>query len=64
MQLDSTAPIPAEMKGLGMEYFLEVVVAKEVCEAFGDRRPTDSEIARLLMFYAENDAFPDWLYER
>jgi hypothetical protein len=46
-----------------VEYFLEVFVAKEVCEVFGARRPSAREVANLLVFYAENDAYPDWVYE-
>jgi hypothetical protein len=51
--------IPSEVKKGGFEYFLEVAVAKEVLE--GDRRRTLTVEQKLyyLIYYAENDAFPD-----
>jgi len=55
---------PNEISDQGMDYFLEVNVAKEVLEVFGDRAPTKEERHRLLIFYAENDAYPDWVYDR
>ena len=61
-----TAPAGATSAQLAvgtLEYFLDVSVAKEVCEVFGARVPSTPEVAKLLLFYAENDAFPDWVYE-
>lgn len=46
----------------GLEYFLEIFVAKEVLEVFGDRRPSFDEVRNLLIFYALNDAYPEWVY--
>lgn len=48
-------------KAAGLEYFLEVHVALEVLEVFGKRKPTLDEKVRVLLFYAENDAWPDWV---
>jgi hypothetical protein len=48
-------------KAAGFEYFLEVHVALEVLEVFGKRKPTLDEKVRVLLFYAENDAWPDWV---
>jgi len=53
----------SELARGNLEYFLEVFVAREVCEVLGTRRPTPHEIAQLLVFYAENDAYPSWVYE-
>ena len=46
-----------------LEYFLEVSVAQEVLEVFGDREPTVEQTRALLLFYAEHDAYPDWVYD-
>lgn len=50
--------ISAAMKDRGFDYFLEVSVAKEVLDGFERRYPTDEERCVLLIYYAENDAFP------
>jgi len=47
----------------GMDYFLEASTAREVLAVFDGRATTLEERIRLLIFYAENDAFPDWVYE-
>lgn len=60
--LDENLSVPGSMKSRGLEYFLEADVAKEVLEVFGDRDPTVQEIRALLLFYAENDAYPEWVY--
>jgi hypothetical protein len=54
--------VRTELTHDNLEYFLEVFVAKEVCEVFGTRRPAAQDVARLLVFYAENDAYPNWVY--
>lgn len=54
--------VPAEIMDEGFEYFLEIHVAKEVVEVFGDRQPTLQERRNLILYYAENDAYPDWVY--
>jgi hypothetical protein len=48
----------------GLVYFLEVPLIKEVLEVFGDRPASKKEKLNLLIFYAENDAYPDWVYKR
>lgn len=53
--------VPVEILREGLEYFLEVEVEKEVLEAFGDRQATSQEQRDLILYYAKNDAFPDWL---
>jgi hypothetical protein len=54
---------PEEARAKGFEYFLEVQTAKEVCEVFDGRPVTPLQKAQLLVFYAQNDAFPDWAYD-
>lgn len=62
--LDDAFTPPKEILEQGLTYFLEVHVAKEVLEVFGDRPPTRVEKHNLIIFYAENDAYPDWVYTR
>ncbi len=50
--------VSAEMKGRGLDYFLEVSVAKEVLDGFKQPQSTEAERCELLIYYAENDAFP------
>lgn len=44
------------------EYFLEVFVAKEALEVFEGREISDDDLFKFLIFYAENDAYPEWVY--
>jgi hypothetical protein len=61
--LDDDFKPPKKITDLGFSYFLEIAVAKEVLGVFGDRGTTIEERSSLLMYYAENDAYPDWVYE-
>jgi hypothetical protein len=54
--------VPAEVADEGFEYFLEVHVATEILEVFGTRQPNLQERRNLILYYAENDAYPDWVY--
>ncbi|WP_031431885.1 DUF7716 domain-containing protein [Methylomicrobium agile] len=60
--LDENLRVPDVLINEGLEYFLEVSVAKEVLEVFGNRNPTLEQVRELLVFYAENDAYPQWVY--
>lgn len=48
----------------GYEYFLEVTAAREVLEACTGRRFSVSDQARVLLYYATHDAWPDWALQR
>ena len=61
--LDADYRVPASIKARGLAYFLEASVAREVLVVFGEREPTADECRRLIMFYAEHDAYPDWVFE-
>lgn len=60
--LDSEFQVPAEVKAEGFEYFLDAATAQEVMGVFGEYSPSRAETSEFLLFYAENDAFPDWVY--
>lgn len=56
--------VPDSVSTMGLEYFLEVSVCQEVLEVFGDKTASNEEKQRLLIFYAENDAYPAWVYDK
>ncbi len=56
--------LPMEITNAGFAYLVEVHVAREIMEVFGDKSPTLAEQVQLLIHYAENDAYPDWVYAR
>ncbi|MDC7789668.1 hypothetical protein PQJ75_08950 [Rhodoplanes sp. TEM] len=62
--LEEDSKPPEDLLEKGYSYFLEVHAAKEALEAFGGRSPTKLEKRDLLIFYAENDAFPEWMHAR
>lgn len=47
--------------GSDFQYFLESFVAQEVLEAALDSDLDDDKVFELILYYAENDAFPEWL---
>lgn len=52
---------PPELLSKGYVYFLEVHVAKEALEVLSGRAATPEQRRSLLLFYAENDAYPPWV---
>ena len=61
VQLTDDYRIPSETTELGYEYFLEVSVAlDEVLDGLNSALSSDQRVAAVL-YYAENDAFPEWL---
>ncbi|AVA34643.1 MULTISPECIES: hypothetical protein [Cupriavidus] len=53
--------IPGNVLQEGFEYFLEVSIAlDEVLGEFAGRLSSDQRVAAIV-YYAENDAYPDWL---
>jgi len=56
--------VPRHLLDTGLDYFLEVHVGNEVFEVFEKVPPTSNQKIELLIYYAENDAFPDWVYEQ
>ena len=62
-QLDTSLRVPVAMTNMGFDYFIEASVASEVLEVFGTHKPTIEERRALLIYYAEHDAYPQWVYE-
>lgn len=63
-RLDERWWVPAEIASQGFVYFLEVSVATEVLALIGGRPVSAEERRELLLYYAENDAYPDWVFDR
>ncbi len=55
--------VPSNLTTLSLEYFLEVHVARELLEVLAGRKASNDEKLQLLIFYAENDAYPDWVFK-
>ena len=52
--------VPEEVRSAGYEYFLEVATARD--EVLSGPVPlSDGQKVEVIIYYAENDAFPDWL---
>jgi len=62
VRLDEQFKPPQVILDSGFAYFLEVSIAIEVLGVFGDKQPSAREKLDLLLFYAEHDSFPDWVY--
>jgi len=61
VELDEESRIPPDALSDGLRYFLETAVAREVLDGLRNRRTTTTEDAcNLLLYYAENDAYPEW----
>ena len=52
--------IPESVRAEGFEYFLEVSTAVEILDGFLARNPTPQQVTAFVIYYAENDAFPEW----
>jgi hypothetical protein len=63
-QLDSDFRVPGAIADLGYEYFIDAPVAAEVLDVLAGRRSTPQERRELLLYYAVNDAYPDWVHQR
>jgi hypothetical protein len=53
-----------QLKPKNLEYFLEIDIIKEVLGVFAGKFPSEDEKLRAVVHYAENDAYPDWIYDR
>ena len=61
VKLSDDFSVPKEHTSNGFEYFLEVSVARtEALEGIEHRLSAEQRLAAIL-FYAENDAYPEWL---
>ncbi len=61
LELDDDFEIPESLLDDGFEFFLEVAVVAEVLGVFEGKVVSDDEKIALLVYYAENDEYPDWV---
>jgi len=64
LRLGDEGRVPTHAKDAGYEYFIEVDILRD--EVFGDWAPSlnASERSAVAIYYAEYDAYPEWLNER
>lgn len=63
-QLAPDLTVPTSIQEEGLSYFLEASVAREVLSVLEPHPSSLEERRALLLFYAEYDAYPDWVYSR
>jgi hypothetical protein len=56
--------IPEQIIDEGYEYFLEGFILQEVLEIPQAEEISDEEKIDLAIYYAENDAYPPWIYKK
>lgn len=62
VELDKES-LPPDALSDGLKYFLETSVAREILDGLRKNVPTKStteDSCNLLLYYAENDAYPPW----
>ena len=60
--LNENLGVPSEIKAAGFAYFLEVPLAREVLDVLKGHPASLEDKVKLLLFYAENDTYPSWVY--
>jgi hypothetical protein len=65
VELDEESRLPSGALTGGLKYFLEASVAREVVDVLRNRprKSSPEDACKLLIHYAENDAYPDWVFE-
>ncbi len=56
--------IPEQIIDAGYEYFLEGSVLREVLELPEAKKVSEEGKVNLAIYYAENDAYPPWIYDK
>jgi len=60
--LSASLTVPQNVKEQGFDYFLEISVVREVVGVLKGKHISEEDKVKLLLYYAENDAYPDWVY--
>ena len=63
IELTAEYAVPASVKARGFEYFLEIFVANYEVLNRSKIELSPKQKVEAVIFYAENDAFPEWLNE-
>ena len=59
---DTVSKIPEPIRSEGYDYFLEAFVIRELLEMPEVARASENEKVDLILYYAEHDAFPEWIH--
>jgi hypothetical protein len=62
VQMTDPFRVPQSLREAGYEYFLEVTIVREEV-LHGASWLTPEQRVEAVLYYAENDAYPDWLNE-
>lgn len=61
--LDGNYRVPQHIRDAGLEYFLESELIHELAEIKSEKNFSLEKLIELIIYYAEFDAYPDWLNE-
>lgn len=61
--LDEDYRVPQHISDSGFEYFLESELIHELSEIKAEKKISLEKLIELVIYYAEYDAYPDWLNE-
>ena len=59
--LDDELKVPVKLKNQGFHYFLEYSLIDELNLIRAERTIDDAKFIQVVIFYAENDAYPEWI---
>jgi len=64
VRVPAMSKIPKQVIDDGYEYFLEDSVLREILEMPEAQTLSEEAKVDLVIYYAENDAYPSWVYEK
>lgn len=59
--LDINDRVPQDIKDAGYEYFLEGEIINDLIQAIASKSFGSLKLIEFIIFYAENDAYPEWV---
>ena len=63
VKLTEDGRVPSHAQEAGFEYFLEISLMKEEVLGAWQSRLTQEQRFDVVLYYAENDAWPTWFHE-
>jgi len=64
VRVPAMSKIPKQVIDDGYEYFFEDSVLREILEMPEAQTLSEEAKVDLVIYYAENDAYPSWVYEK
>lgn len=62
-ELEKDCSVPVWAKDGGYEYFMEVFAIRDAISPVEDKGLCFRRMGELVVFYAEYDAYPDWVFD-